>query len=424
MRIVLAAYGTRGDVEPCLAVGCELVRRGHEVLVAVPPDQIGFAESAGFTAVAYGPDSQVSLAINSGANQKGESAHRPWQLGRQRQMYRDDWEFQKRCRSELASVLMSVAGEADLLFHGQVFEDLADNVAEYYGVPMVTLHYYPLRPNGQLLRFLPAPLGRATMAAFWWITSRAAGNAEKEQRHELGLPKDSRSATRRISDRGSLELQAYDDACFPGLADEWADWRDQRPFVGALCMEVATQVDHEVAAWIAEGRPPICFAFGSMSMKSPAETMAMISEACAQLGERALICAGSSGFSTDSHADHVKVVSRMNYAAIFPTCRAIVHHGGAGTVAGALRAGVPTLILWSAPDRQMWGAVIDRLGVGTARRFSRTTTKSLVADLRRIVAPQYVDRAREVASQMSNPAESAAVAADRVEEFAISRCRS
>jgi UDP:flavonoid glycosyltransferase YjiC (YdhE family) len=208
------------------------------------------------------------------------------------------------------------------------------------------------------------------------------------------------------------------------LADEWADVRDQRPFVGALCMEVATQVDHEVAAWIAEGRPPICFAFGSMSMKAPAETMAMISDACAQLGERALICAGSSGFSTDSCAEHVKVVNRMNYAAIFPMCRAIVHHGGAGTVAGALRAGVPTLILWSAPDRQMWGGVIDRLKVGTARRFSRTTTKSLVADLRRIVAPQYVERAREVASQMSNPAESAAAAADRVEEFAIARCRS
>ncbi|OYN75031.1 glycosyltransferase [Mycolicibacterium sphagni] len=424
MKVALAAYGTRGDVEPCLAVGYELSRRGHEVLVAVPPDQIAFVESAGFTAVAYGPDSQMALAKNSGANQKGESAHRPWQLSRQRQMYREDWEFQKRCRSELAHALMSVTEGADLLFHGQVFEDLAGNVAEYYDIPMVTLHYYPLRPNGQLLQFLPAPLGRATMAAFWWITSRVAGNAEKEQRQELGLPKDSRSATRRISERGSLELQAYDDACFPGLAQEWANWRDQRPFVGALTLEVATQADDEVTSWIAAGTPPICFAFGSMSMRSPADTLAMISDACAQLGERALICAGSSGFnSADSHADHVKVVNRMNYAAIFPTCRAIVHHGGAGTAAGALRAGVPTLILWSAPDRQMWGSVIKRLKVGTSRRFSRTTAKSLVADLRQILTPQYADRARQVAAQMTKPAEGAAAAADLVETFANVRCR-
>jgi UDP:flavonoid glycosyltransferase YjiC (YdhE family) len=99
-----------------------------------------------------------------------------------------------------------------------------------------------------------------------------------------------------------------------------------------------------------------------------------------------------------------------------------VHHGGAGTAAGALRAGVPTLILWSAPDRQMWGNVIKRLEVGTTRRFSSISTKSLVADLRQILAPQYLDRAREVAARMTKPADSAVAAADRVEDFARPRC--
>jgi UDP:flavonoid glycosyltransferase YjiC (YdhE family) len=111
----------------------------------------------------------------------------------------------------------------------------------------------------------------------------------------------------------------------------------------------------------------------------------------------------------------------MNYAAIFPACRAVVHHGGSGTTAGALRAGIPTLILWSAPDRQMWGSVITRLKVGTTRRFSSTTVKSLTADLRQILAPQYLDRARAVATQMKTPAESAAIAANLVENFAGSR---
>jgi UDP:flavonoid glycosyltransferase YjiC (YdhE family) len=120
--------------------------------------------------------------------------------------------------------------------------------------------------------------------------------------------------------------------------------------------------------------------------------------------------------------EHVKVVGKMNYAAIFPACRAVVHHGGAGTVAAGLRAGVPTLILWAAPDRQMWGAVIKRLKVGTARRFSSTTRESLVADLRQILAPQYVARAREVATHMTNPAESASATADLVEELARLRC--
>ena len=73
----------------------------------------------------------------------------------------------------------------------------------------------------------------------------------------------------------------------------------------------------------------------------------MIGAACAQLGERALVCAAGTDFSNVPHGEHVKVVGTMNYAAIFPACRAVVHHGSAGTTAAGLRAGVPTLILWT-----------------------------------------------------------------------------
>jgi UDP:flavonoid glycosyltransferase YjiC (YdhE family) len=66
----------------------------------------------------------------------------------------------------------------------------------------------------------------------------------------------------------------------------------------------------------------------------------------------------------------------------------------------------------------MWGAAIKRLKVGTARRFSTTTEKSLVADLRRILAPQYLTQAREIATRMTEPAKSTAAAADRLEDFA------
>src|SRR5205807_1966607 len=105
-----------------------------------------------------------------------------------------------------------------------------------------------------------------------------------------------------------------------------------------------------VASWIAAGTPPIFFGFGSVPVESPADTLAMISSACAQLGERALVCAGWSDFSHVSYLGHVKVVGAVNYAAIFPACRAVVHHGGAGTTAIGLRAGVPQLILSTLPD--------------------------------------------------------------------------
>ena len=145
-----------------------------------------------------------------------------------------------------------------------------------------------------------------------------------------------------------------------------------------------------------------------------------IGSACAQLGERALVCAGWSDFSGLPRMEHVKVVNAANYADIFPDCRAVVHHGGAGTTAVSLRAGTPTLILWMADVQLIWGAAIKRLKVGTARRFSTVTEKSLVADLRTILAPEYSARARDVATRMSDPAKSATAAADHVEDFARS----
>jgi UDP:flavonoid glycosyltransferase YjiC (YdhE family) len=186
-------------------------------------------------------------------------------------------------------------------------------------------------------------------------------------------------------------------------------------------MELTTDTDDEVASWIAAGTPPIYFGFGSVPVESAADTVAMIGAACAQLGERALVCSGWSDFSDVPRFEHVKVVGTVNFAATFPACRAVVHHGGTGSTAAGLRAGIPTLILWTIPDQQIWAAQLKRLKVGSGRRFSNTTQNSLVADLRRILAPQYATRAREIATRMTNPATSVANAADLVENFARSR---
>ncbi len=164
-------------------------------------------------------------------------------------------------------------------------------------------------------------------------------------------------------------------------------------------MDLPGDSDDEVASWIAAGTPPIFFGFGSLPMESGPKTLAMISSACAELGERALVCSAGTDLRDVPPSDHVKVVGAMNYSAAFPACRAVVHHGGLGTTAAGLRAGVPTLILSTDLDQTLWGTRVKRLKVGTARRFSGTTEKSLVADLRTILAPQYAARAREVATE-------------------------
>jgi len=419
MKLVLASYGTRGDVEPCVVVGRELLRRGHDVRMAVPPDLVGFAEGAGLATAAYGLNTQAWLDVYR--NFWTAFFRNFWRIQDLRKLWREMWELSDQSWAQMNTTLTSLADGADVLFAGQSYQEPAANVAEHYDIPLVTLHHVPMRANGQLVSILPSPLARSAMTAFDWLAWRLNKKVDDSQRRELGLPKATGPSPRRIADRGSLEIQGYDEVCFPGLAAEWAKWDGQRPFVGALTMELTTHADDEVASWIAAGTPPICFGFGSMPVESPADTVEMISAACAELGERALVCAGSSDFSDVPHFDHVKVVGAVNYAAVFPACRAVVHHGGSGTTAASLRAGVPTLILSMDVNQTLWGGQVKRLKVGTGRRFSATTRESLVADLRRILAPQYATRARALGARMTKPAESVVKAADLVESFARSR---
>jgi UDP:flavonoid glycosyltransferase YjiC (YdhE family) len=411
MKFAVASYGTRGDIEPCAALGRELQRRGHSVRIAVPPNLIGLVESAGLAAVAYGQrDSQQQL--------DKDFLHNSWKIRNPISLVREAMAPVTAGFAELGATLKPLADGVDLLLTGPLYQEIAVNVAEYYDIPLVALHAFPMRPNGQIAfpARLPAPLVRSTMRTLDWLYWRMTSGVEDAQRRDLGLPKATCPAPQRMLQRGSLEIQAYDALCFPGLA---AEWHGRRPFAGALSLELATDTDNEVASWIAAGTPPIYFGFGSMPVGSLGDLVALIGAACAELGERALICARASAGSGLSDFDHVKVVAAVNHTAVFPTCRAVVHHGGSGTTAAGLRAGIPALALWITSDQPIWATQIKQLKVGLSRRFQSTTGETLVADLRQVLTPAYAIRAREIASRMSKPAESVASAADLVERTAL-----
>ena len=318
MKFVLAAHGTRGDIEPCACVGLELQRRGHDVRMAVPPNMIGFVESAGFSATAYGPDTDQQIVAVADFIHNAFKIQNPVNVARAlKELYVEGW-------AEMSRTLTALADGADLLMTGQTYHGVVVNVAEYYDVPVAGLHHFPVQPNGQIgLPFFPAPspVIRTTVQAAWKLYAQISKAEERAQRRELGLPPATASARERMIERGSLEIQAYDVACFPGLAEEWTGQRASRPFVGALTLELGADTDDGVASWIACGKPPIYFGFGSTPVQSPAETVAMIAAACAELGERALIYSAD-GSHTTPHGDAVKLVGQVSYPTILPTCRA------------------------------------------------------------------------------------------------------
>jgi UDP:flavonoid glycosyltransferase YjiC (YdhE family) len=353
--------------------------------MGVPPNFLGFIESAGLAGVGHGRD-QVLHNANI-ERTYGDTPH-PMMAA---------WEVLRHITElwpELGTSLTSLADGADLLLTDASEQGLAANVAEYYDIPLAALHIFPIEPVG--------------------TDPHVTKAAEDAQRRALGLPEETGPSTRR-----SLEIQAYDELFFPVLATEWAKYDLRRPFVGGLTLELPADADDDVSSWIGAGTPPIYFGFGSsVRLPSAAETVAVISAACGQLAERALICSGSSDFAGIPHFDHVKVVSTVNHSAVFPACRAVVHHGGPGTTFAGIRAGIPTLALSVSVDQPLWANAVTRLGVGFGRPFFEATLDTLVADLRSILTEHCVSRTREVAAQMATPAESAAAAADLLEEAA------
>ena len=385
MKFALAAYGSRGDVEPCAVVGRELQRRGHDVRIAVPPNMVALVESVGLDAVAYGPDSHAQL--NTAADFLVGNMNNPYGA------LPEIVERVARVWVDKGTALASLADGADLIVTGMNEQRLAANIAEHQGIPLVALHLFPSRiqQSGELDAML-------------------VKLSEQPLRQALGMP-DVPEPT-----PPPLEIQAYDERCLPGQPDEWAE--PGKPFVGALTLESPTDNDDAVLAWIAEGTAPIYFGLGSTPISPPAEIVGMVIAACAQLNERLLICTGPNDLSEFDRFDHVKFVSAVNHAAILPGCRAAVHHGGAGTTAAAMRAGVPSLVLWLWLDQPVWGAGIAQLKIGSAQHFSDVTQHSLIAQLRSILMPDYLTRARNIAAQMMSPHESASRAADLVESAA------
>jgi vancomycin aglycone glucosyltransferase len=391
MKFVVAALGSRGDVEPCAAVAVELLRRGHDVRIAVPPEMLGFVESAGLGGIACGPDPRKEMSpISDLANAMPEMPNPLNAMFKVAEHFSQVWAVR-------STTLTALANGADLILTDIAEQGLAANVADYYGIPLAALHFFP--PEHSRLSAL---------------NERVAKQAEDAQRRALGLPEATGLSTL------SLEIQAYDELCFPGAAAKWGEQAGRRPFVGALTLELPTDADEAALSWITAGTPPIYFGFGSnVHLAHPAHTVAMISAACTQLGERALICSGAIDLTDIPHTDPVKIVGAVNHSAIFPACRAVVHHGGAGTTAAALRAGIPTLVLYSIlEDQPTWAAVVKQLGVGLGRSFLESTLKTLVADLNYVLAPHCLTRAREVATQMTTPAESLASAVDLLEHTA------
>jgi UDP:flavonoid glycosyltransferase YjiC (YdhE family) len=430
VRHVFALVGSRGDVQPALAVGLELRRRGHEVVTGVAPNLVPLAERLGLDPVPLGIDSAALLGSDL-VRRDMRSAHPVRRVRALRAVASAGWD---ELRTGLLALLDDVGG-ADTVVTGLLGQEVAAAVAERRGLGMAALHYCPVRANGAVSPVSGLRGPGATRAAWalgervrWGLTRRA----ENGQRGELGLAATRVHLPTRLRDAGVVEVQAYDPALVPGLADEWGP---RRPVTGFLALDDAARarlgeagsgsgagLESGLDAWLDAGEPPVYVGFGSMPVADPPVLRTAIDAACADLGVRALVSAGWNDFTRADGADsasvdeqRVRVVGAVDHAAVLPRCRAAVHHGGAGTTGAVLRAGLPAVVGWYSADQPMWGDLLRGAGVGVARRASTLTQQGVLAGaLAEVLDDATVARAAALGAQLVPPDRAVTAAADAI----------
>lgn len=425
MKVAIPLTGTRGDVQPAVALGLELRRRGHDVLLGAPPNLVDFATRTGLAAVACGPDVQQLYSSDEGqkALAAGSSFRLMQLVGKQMADYAE----------QMNREVIGVCEGADVIVSTMLTEDRAASVAEAMHVPLVSLHGFPCRKNsaypfpGALPATWrpPAAVNRATWLLAENLRRVVFMRYLNQLRHELGLPRSAASPAAVLERRGVPEVQIYDPALVPGLAEEWGE---RRPLVGFLPLERTARealgelaADHgEVIAWIGEGEPPVYFGFGSMPIRDTHAVLAMVEEVCGRLGIRGLVSAGWSDLAAaDAEtSSRIKVVGPVAHDIVFPVCAAAVHHGGIGTTFESLRAGLPTMVCSVSFDQPMWGGQVERLGVGAHLDFRKLNSDRLAAGVRTLLDQGTAQRAKNLAGELQLHSDATTRTADIVEAAA------
>lgn len=244
-------------------------------------------------------------------------------------------------------------------------------------MPTPRLVWAGLQP-GALFASLPAAARGLARIGELDLVRRAAGASHAAAQRDVRAP---RGGVRTV-------LHAYDAELFPGLANELGE-----AFItGFPVVEADSGIggDAVLNQWLGAGSAPVYAGFGSMPVADPAATARMLREVCERRGMRLLLAGNMFRGGIDGD---VAVVSQVDHQAVLPRCSVAVHHGGAGTTAAALRAGVPSVICSVQADQPYWGRQLEKLGLGVALPFAWVTGERLERALRRAAEPEMVLRA-------------------------------
>ncbi len=395
MKITLLTYGSRGDVQPFVALATGLQKAGHRVRLAAPER---FADLAAEHGIPFAPlpgsPEEISRRINdiSGAFRSIGSVA--------------DYIFS--IAGEVARAAFAACDDADLIVHTFLFTTGAHSFARARGIPDVSVLFTPLfAPTREFpMPALPTlPPGDLSYCSHWLLTQVFwhAGN--------FGYYR----LRGRYPDVAGLQLHwpfaAHDPHPTPLLfafsqtvLPRPRDWT--APYIhipGYLFVDTPASFEapRDMAEFLGAGEPPVCVTFGSMVNRQAEGIHEIVLAALSKAGRRAIILRGWGEAGPSRSDERFLYLDAAPHDWLFPRCEMVLHHGGAGTTAAALRAGVPSIALPHGADQTFWGQRVHSIGAGPAPiPVKKLSMEALVAALEQASQPALRERAQTVGRQL------------------------
>ncbi len=364
MRIAIIAPGSRGDVQPYVALGKGLKSAGHEIRLVTHQNFEALVGAHGLEFWAVEGDVQ-DIAQSQDMRQRLEKGNF---LSIMSQMAAEA----QRGALRLAEGGLAACRGTDLVLGGMGGVYIGLSLAEKLDLPFLQAYLVPFTPTrafpSVLVPTLPSWLGNSPnrlshhlTRQLMWQGFRSADRSAR--RDVLGLP-------------AAPFWGPYDSECTrdlpilygfsPSVVPAPSDWTDDIHITGYWFLDSAEDwtPPATLAAFLESGPPPVYIGFGSMSSREPEKTAAMVIDALREIGQRAILLSGWGGLQAGDLPESVFMIDSVPHAWLFPRMAALVHHGGAGTTAAGLRAGVPSVAVPFFGDQPFWGRRIADLGVG------------------------------------------------------------
>jgi UDP:flavonoid glycosyltransferase YjiC (YdhE family) len=380
MNIAIIALGTRGDVQPYIALGLGFKRMGHQVRIVTHTNFSSFVD-------AYGLDfAPVKMSIEDLLG--GEAGQAILVSGNNKvAFFRHFTQIARPVMKKVLSDTWHACRESDVILHSFFGLFASKSIAERLNVPFYPALIWPDTPTYAFAHHLCPPefrLGRVynrltytVIEQVFWRLFRHLFNAVREE--VLELPPVKKIPFPQIRKDRIPVLYGYSSSVLPRPQD-WPDWVH---VTGYWFLENYSHwlPPDDLVDFLKSGSKPVYIGFGSMSNHDPVHMTNTAIQALKLSKRRGVIVGGQYGRAEGNLPEEVYQIDEIPHDWLFPQMDAVVHHGGAGTVAAGLRAGCPTIVIPFFSDQPFWGWCVYKAGAGPKPISRKKLTPELLADV-------------------------------------------